>query len=281
MRKTFFSLCKEELRINPNSFVLLGDIGVGGFIDQNNLLIDRVFNMGIAEQSLVSFASGLSLTGGNIIVHTISPFLIERAYEQIKLSCAYNQSKLILISANGPYDYNKLGPTHHCASDVNLISMLPGFNIRLPSSVDDLMVNFSEAMVSKESYYIRMTSRFIENCKSASINNYYYLFKGERDKSYFNELQKKDKAIVCIGESLKYAIEREKYIDHEIFYTNNPLSDLPSEIYSYKSIEIYEPYYLPLVRINPDYSSKIIRKNFKIQFKKEIAENLGWEDFDG
>jgi transketolase C-terminal domain/subunit len=281
MRKTFFSLCKEELNNNPNSFVLLGDIGVGGFINQDNSLIDRVFNMGIAEQSLISFASGLSATGGNVIVHTISPFLIERAYEQIKLSCSYNKTKLILISANGPYDYNKLGPTHHCASDVNLLSMLPGFNLRLPCTTENLISNFTEASHSEESYYIRMTSRFIEKCKSTPINKDYFLFHSENDSANLNELEKKDKAIICIGESLSYAIKREKHNSSTIFYTNNPLSELPPEIYSFNLIEIYEPYYLPLIKINSNFSSKIIRKNFKIQFKKEIAENLGWEDFDG
>jgi hypothetical protein len=159
--------------------------------------------------------------------------------------------------------------------------MLPGLNIRLPCTTEDLISNFTEASDSEESYYIRMTSRFIDKCKSTPINKDYFLLHSENDNAGHNILQKKDKAIVCIGESLSYAINRRKYNDCIIFYTNNPLSELPPEIYTYNLIEIYEPYYLPLIKVNSNYSGKILRKNFKIQFKKEIAENLGWEDFDG
>ena len=67
MRKKFSELSKQELANNPNSYVLLGDISVGMFMDKDDNLPDRVFNMGIAEQAMVGFAGGLSTAGGNVI----------------------------------------------------------------------------------------------------------------------------------------------------------------------------------------------------------------------
>ena len=44
---------------------------------------ERVINFGIMEQSMIGFASGLS-KGGYYPITSITPFLVDRAYEQIK-----------------------------------------------------------------------------------------------------------------------------------------------------------------------------------------------------
>lgn len=275
MRKKFVELCKNELKKNQNSYVLLGDIGVGGFVQDDETLPPRVLNMGIAEQALIGFASGLSSTEGNVIVHTISPFLVERAYEQIKLNCGYNAKKLVLVSANGPFDYEKLGPTHHCPADVNLLSLIPNVEIRTPSTVEDFEKCFDEAMESTSSYYIRSTSR------SAVTNNL------DIDPSWKKVVGAQARAVtattalLCTGESLKFALEEfGENNNYDIFYTANPKSKPPSEINKYASIITYEPYITSEFLLDElTWAKNLTSYLFDKSSKKIIKKNLGWEDF--
>lgn len=270
MRKKFSELSKQELANNPNSYVLLGDISVGMFMDKDDNLPERVFNMGIAEQAMVGFGSGLSTAGGNVIIHTIAAFLVERAFEQIKLCCSYNNAKLTLISANGPYDYDKLGPTHHCPSDVSVLATLPNFNIRVPATVEDVEECFAEAMAGDTSTYIRLTSR------AAKVENY------TRIDSKWKKIDglDHDTAVVCVGEGLTFHLDRNKGVDVSVFWTADPQATLPEELLKYQRIVIFEPYTVEQLKV-PEFlkEKRISRRTFRREHKKIMEKNMGWEDF--
>jgi len=269
MRKTFAELSKNEIANNPNSFVILGDIGIGSFLNSEDNLPDRVLNTGIAEQAMIGFAAGLSTGKGNVIVHTIAAFLIERAFEQIKLCCGYNECKLILVSANGPYDYEKLGPTHHSPSDVTLLMTVPNLNIRIPATDEDLRECYADALASQTSTYIRCTSREAKLEKNPTVVN-------NKWKKIVNE--DTSKVVVCIGEGLTYALG--SFADSSIYWTTDPTSTLPEELNCYKEIIILEPYTGSFIQIPESFTHKsITRRNFKTENKKIMKQNLGWEDF--
>lgn len=273
MRKKFSELSKEELANNPNSYVLLGDISVGMFMDKDDNLPERVFNMGIAEQAMIGFGSGLSTAGGNVIIHTIAAFLVERAFEQIKLCCSYNNAKLTLISANGPYDYDKLGPTHHCPNDVSILSTLPNFNIRVPATVEDVEESFAEAMAGDTSTYIRLTSRAAKVDNYTRVNDKWKMIKGvDQDKSIVQ---------VCIGESLTYELSKYPTVQFDTYWTTDPTAELPEELLPYKFIFITEPYTVQQIQIPYFLEDKIItRRTFNKEHNKIMEKNMGWRDFE-
>ena len=98
MRKQFARTTHEILNINEQAIVLLGDIGVFGFMEAMRDHPDRVLNIGILEQSTISLAAGLSIEGMIPIVHTIAPFMVERALEQIKIDFGYQRLRGNLLS---------------------------------------------------------------------------------------------------------------------------------------------------------------------------------------
>ena len=78
MRKQFVKTVEELIEKDNKTVLLLGDIGVFGFRNSFKAFPDRVFNIGILEQAMTSFAAGLSKEGFYPILHSIAPFIIER-----------------------------------------------------------------------------------------------------------------------------------------------------------------------------------------------------------
>lgn len=138
LRNQFKNTLHDIFKSDPNVFLLLGDIGVYGFKELLEMHPDRAFNFGILEQSMIGAAAGISSEGFFPFLHTIAPFMIERAYEQIKVDLGYHEFNANLVSVGGSYDYSALGCTHHSPADVSLMYNIPGANIFLPGNKIEL-----------------------------------------------------------------------------------------------------------------------------------------------
>jgi transketolase len=109
MRKRFGEVISKLADENENIIVIVADIGYRVFDDFREKYPERFINMGICEQSIISVASGMALEGLEPWVYTITPFLIERPFEQIKLDIDHQNVNVNLV---GYADYPTLGPTH-------------------------------------------------------------------------------------------------------------------------------------------------------------------------
>ena len=109
MRRRFGKLINELAKKDEKVVLLVGDIGYGIFDDFRKENPKRFFNLGICEQSLIGVAAGMSLEGLKPWVYTITPFLIERPFEQVKLDIDQQNVNVNLV---GFADYPTLGPTH-------------------------------------------------------------------------------------------------------------------------------------------------------------------------
>ena len=109
MRRRFGNIISQLAEKDEKLYVIVGDIGYRVFDEFRDKFPNRFINMGICEQSIISVASGMALEGLKPWIYTITPFLIERPFEQIKLDIDQQNVNVKLV---GFADYPHLGPTH-------------------------------------------------------------------------------------------------------------------------------------------------------------------------
>ncbi len=93
----------------------------------------RYFNVGIAEQNMVSFAAGLAHEGFIPYVFTMAPFLTMRACEQCRTDVAYGNLNVRLMSTYSGLSGGISGATHWAMEDVAIMRGIPGIAILEPS----------------------------------------------------------------------------------------------------------------------------------------------------
>jgi transketolase len=113
--------------------------------------------VGIREQLMIGAAAGLALEGYRPVVHSYTPFLVERPFEMLKVDLGHQDLGAVLVSTGASYDASTEGRTHQAPEDVALIAALPGWTVHVPGHVDELERTFAGALRTDDRVYIRMS----------------------------------------------------------------------------------------------------------------------------
>ena len=134
MRRRFGKVLCDLAKKDDKIHLIVGDIGYGIFDDFRKSHPKRFLNLGICEQSIIGVASGMALEGMKPWVYTITPFLIERPFEQIKLDINQQKANVNLV---GFADYPNLGPTHSEINAKKLISLFSNIKSFFPKNSNE------------------------------------------------------------------------------------------------------------------------------------------------
>jgi transketolase len=214
MRRAFADTTFSIQRDNPEVFVLLGDIGVHSFQKSFAEFPDRTFNIGILEQSMMGVAAGLAIAGKIPVVHSIATFLVERAFEQIKVDFGYQRLRGNLVSVGASFDYGMLGSTHNCPADVPILFNIPDIEIVVPGTTEEFKKLYSENFDNQKCTYFRLSET--ENRISIPLSI------GEAIKIQDG----KDVTVIAIGPVLDLVLQGIRGYSAEVIYLNTirPLS---------------------------------------------------------
>ena len=233
MRKQLIKSLQDILYSDNKSVLLLGDIGVFGFRKELENIPNRVYNIGILEQSTVSVAAGLSKMGMFPFVHTIAPFMVERALEQLKIDFGYQELSGNFISIGSSYDYSALGCTHHCPGDILCLTSISNMQIVIPGTSIEFDTIIKETYNNKFPTYYRLSEYENKETHNLKFGKAKVIKKGNLA------------TIICIGNMLDNALEATKDLDVTILYYNTIVPfdfDTLRENYN-KNIIICEPFY--------------------------------------
>ena len=216
LRKQFASTMIDIGKIDKRLIVIVADISHGILQPFNKMFPGRYYNIGICEPSIVNMCAGLSKMGFIPVVHTITPFLIERSLEQIKLDFSYQKLPLNLISVGGTYDYSKLGCSHHSYSDLASLKHFENINLFVPGSSKELHYQFINNYNRSQINYFRLTEY---------PHNYNFQYTKLIKEQPIQVEKGKNLTICVLGNKLKSCLELtsklKKYkVTSDLFYIN-------------------------------------------------------------
>src|SRR4249919_3409876 len=116
----------------PDVVALSADVaGVTGLAPFAQAFPERFFNVGMAEQDLISVAVGLSKAGFTPVATTFAVFATRRALDFIAIQCALNRANVKIVAAL-PGIYSTFGPTHQGIDDLAHMRALPNMTVLDP-----------------------------------------------------------------------------------------------------------------------------------------------------
>ena len=146
----FFDELYDIAAADSDVLFLTADMGAFSLERFKKNLNRQYINVGVAEQNMISVATGLTLGGKKVFVYAVAPFVTMRCYEQIKVNISGMCLPITIIGAGPGITYNSDGPTHHAVQDIAIMRALPGMVILNPS--DPVMAS-RMARISYESHY--------------------------------------------------------------------------------------------------------------------------------
>ena len=159
MRETFIDTATALLDDDPRTALVLADISADASRRPPDRHPDRVINVGIREQLMLGVAGGLALTGLRPIVHSYAPFLVDRAYEQIKLDLDHQdvgrgagQRRRVVRRRDGRPHPPCRRATSRCST------RSPGWTVHVPGHADEVAPLLRAAAATDDPVYLRLST---------------------------------------------------------------------------------------------------------------------------
>ncbi|HSX14657.1 MAG TPA: transketolase C-terminal domain-containing protein [Candidatus Saccharimonadales bacterium] len=93
---------------------------------------ERFFQVGIAEQNLVTTAAGMSLMGRVPFVSSYAAFSPGRNWEQIRTTICLNETNVKIVGSHAGVSVGPDGATHQMLEDIALMRVLPNMTVVVP-----------------------------------------------------------------------------------------------------------------------------------------------------
>ncbi len=114
---------------------------------------ERFIEMGVAEQNLVTVASGLSAMGKIPFCTSYAMFSPGRNWEQIRTTIAYNDRKVVIVGSHSGISVGPDGGTHQALEDIALMRVMPNMDVVSPcDAIEAKKATLALAKTTKPAY---------------------------------------------------------------------------------------------------------------------------------
>ncbi len=207
-RATFAATVADLVEEDLSVALVYAEISGQLFGDVERRHPERVVNVGIREQLLVNVGAGIALTGMRPVVHTFASFLVERAFEQVKLGFSHQDVGGVLVGSGGSYDISGGGRTHQAPGDVALMDTLPDWTIHVPGHADEVEAALRLSVAGSGRDYVRVTAQQNRQAFPVSPGRFHLVRRGS------------GATVVAVGPMLDPVLEAVADLDVTVLYAS-------------------------------------------------------------
>lgn len=117
---------------------------------------ERLFDVGIAEQSMVGIAAGFATFGLIPFTGTMSAFISMRSCEQVRTGVAYPGLNVKFIGTHSGISFGPGGTTHHSTEDIAIFRSMANMTILVPADSNEAAKIAASVIKFKGPCYIRL-----------------------------------------------------------------------------------------------------------------------------
>jgi transketolase len=118
---------------------------------------ERFFNVGIAEQNLVSIAAGLALAGKIAYSGTYAIFVPGKCVDQIRNNICYPDLNVKLVCSHGGISVGPDGASHQQVEDIAIMRAIPKMKVIVPADAPSTKGIVKAIASIPGPFYVRLT----------------------------------------------------------------------------------------------------------------------------
>ena len=159
MRKVYSTKLLELMKKDNRIISLEADLMSAMTVDNiQKVEPEKVINCGIMEANMIGVAGGMSIAGKYPFAHTFTAFASRRCFDQLFMSCAYQNNNVKVIASDAGVTAVHNGGTHMSFEDMGIVRGLAG-SIVLEVTDAVMFENIIRQIAEKDGFYWVRTMR--------------------------------------------------------------------------------------------------------------------------
>lgn len=147
-------LARTDGRVVALGADLMDSVGFGEFARE--IGAPRCIEVGVAEQNLVTVASGLAAMGNVPFAASYAAFSPGRNWEQIRTTICLNNRPVKLVGSHAGLNVGADGATHQMLEDIALMRSLPNMVVLAPGDAHEAELMAARMAADERPNYIRL-----------------------------------------------------------------------------------------------------------------------------
>lgn len=148
------TLAKQDDRVVALSADLVASVGFRKFAE--HIGAPRLIEVGVAEQNLVTVASGLAAMGNIPFAASYASFSPGRNWEQIRTTICLNNQPVKVVGSHAGLNVGPDGATHQMLEDIALMRSLPNMVVLAPGDAHEAKLMAAAMVADSRPNYVRL-----------------------------------------------------------------------------------------------------------------------------